>query len=95
MKPNETETYRLAQSSPGPLRVLWVGAGSDLMKGVSRDLFAPGNVVVALDLLRPDAADLSAATAAAAERELTGRVALRGARVRCVARVTARVGSAL
>ena len=68
VKPNETETYRLAQSSPGPLRVLWVGAGSDLMKGVSRDLFAPGNDVVALDLLRPDAADLSAATAAAAER---------------------------
>ena len=63
VKPNEQETYALAQKGNGPLRILWLGAGN--MKGVFNDLFQPGtsNEVVALDLLRPDATDLRAATA--------------------------------
>ena len=65
VKPDEKETYAVAQKGKGPLRVLWVGSGT--MKGVFRGLFPAGNEVVALDLRRPDATDLSAATAYATE----------------------------
>ncbi len=66
VKPDEKETYAEAQNgSPGALRVLWVGAGT--LKGVYRNLFQAGNEVIALDLVRPDAGDLSAATAYATE----------------------------
>ena len=42
-------------------RVLWVGSGD--MKGVFKNAyFRAGNEVIALDLDRPDAADVSAAT---------------------------------
>jgi SAM-dependent methyltransferase len=66
VKPDEKETYAEAQNSRGPLRVLWVGSGN-MTKGVYRDLFQPGNEVVALDLLRPDASDLRVATNYASE----------------------------
>ena len=65
VKPDEKETYAEAQNGDGPLRVLWVGAGT--MKGVFRNLFSAGNEVIALDLLRPDATDLSAVTTYATE----------------------------
>ena len=66
VKPDEKETYAVAQNgSPGALRVLWVGPGN--LKGVYQNLFLAGNEVVALDLVRPDADDLSAATAYATE----------------------------
>ena len=65
VRPDERETYVEAQKGPGPLRVLWIGPGT--MKGVSKGLFAAGNEVVALDLSRPGAADLSAAAAYATE----------------------------
>ena len=60
VEPDEKETYAVAQKGNGPLRVLWVGAGD--MKGVSNGLFSAGNEVIALDLRRPDALDLNAAT---------------------------------
>ena len=67
VKPDEKETYAVAQGGggSGPLRVLWVGSGS--MKGVLRGLFSAGNEVTALDLVRPDATDLSVATTYATE----------------------------
>jgi len=66
VKPDEQDTYARAQNfRTGPLRVLWVGAGS--MKGVTKNLFSAGNEVLALDLLRPDATDMSAATTYARE----------------------------
>ena len=65
VKPNEKETYAVAQKGSGSLRVLWVGAGD--MKGVFQSFFQAGNEVVALDLKRPDATDLSAATTYATE----------------------------
>ena len=67
VKPDEKAIYGEAQSgSPGALRVLWVGAGT--LKGVYGNLFHAGNEVIALDLVRPDAGDLSAATAYATEQ---------------------------
>ena len=64
--PNERETYAEAQKGAGPRRVLWVGVGD--MKSAAREkLFRAGSEVVAVDLLRPDAKDLSAATAFATE----------------------------
>jgi len=67
VKPDEKAIYGEAQSgSPGALRVLWVGAGT--LKGVYRNLFHAGNEVIALDLVRPDAGDLSAAAAYATEQ---------------------------
>ena len=65
VKPDEKETYAVAQSAKGPLRVLWIGAGS--LNGVFKNLFQAGNEVTAVDLVRPDATDLSAATTYAAE----------------------------
>lgn len=65
VKPDERETYAKAQEGRGPLRVLWVGPGS--LKGVFKGLFRAGNEVVAVDLVRPDGSDLSAATAYATE----------------------------
>jgi len=65
VEPNEIETYAEAQKGKGPLRILWVGAGD--LKGVSKGLFSTGNEVIALDLNRPDTADLSAATKYATE----------------------------
>ena len=65
VKPDEKETYAVAQKGNGPLRVLWVGSGD--MKGVFQSLFQAGNEVIALDLRRPDATDLSAATTYATE----------------------------
>ena len=65
VKPDEQDTYAEAQKGSGPLRVLWVGPGT--LKGVFEDLFPAGNEVVALDLRRPDASSLSAATAYATE----------------------------
>ena len=68
VKPDEKETYAVAQQGKGALRVLWVGAGAlDTRSGVYKDLFQAGNVVTALDLLKPAAADLSAATTYATE----------------------------
>ena len=67
VKPDEKAIYGEAQSgSPGALRVLWVGAGT--LNGVYSNLFHAGNEVIALDLVRPDAGDLSAATAYATEQ---------------------------
>jgi len=62
VEPDEKETYAEAQESNGPLRVLWIGSGtfSD-NSGVYKNLFLPGNEVLALDLLRPDSKDLRAA----------------------------------
>ena len=60
VEPDEAKIYAEAQRGRGPLRVLWVGAGD--MKGVSKRLFRAGAEVVALDLSKPDATDLSAAT---------------------------------
>jgi len=65
VEPNETETYAEAQKGNGPLRVLWVGSGN--MKGVSKDLFLAGNEVIAVDLRRPAALELRAATRYATE----------------------------
>ena len=65
MKPDEKDTYAEAQKANGHLRVLWVGSGN--MKGVFENLFQAGNEVVALDLSKPDATDLSAATTYAAK----------------------------
>lgn len=65
-EPDENETYAAAQNIDGPLRVLWVGAGT--LNGVFRDLFLPGAEVTALDLVRPSARELTAATAYASER---------------------------
>ena len=65
VKPDERDTYAVAQEGDGPLRVLWVGAGG--MKGVFNNLFPAGNEVVAVDIRRPDAKDLRAATAYATE----------------------------
>ena len=66
VKPNEKETYSEAQNfGNGPLRILWVGPGD--LNGVYKNLFLAGNEVVALDLSRPDASDLSAATTYATE----------------------------
>ena len=65
VKPDEKDTYAVAQKAKGPLRVLWIGAGS--MNGVFKDLFQSGNEVIGLDLKRPEATDLSAATAYATE----------------------------
>ena len=59
------ETYEVAQKGDGALRVLWVGAGS--LSGVFKGLFPAGNEVVAVDLVRPDRTDYSAATTYAAE----------------------------
>ena len=65
-EPDEKRIYAEAQKGKGPLRVLWVGSGD--MKGVFKDVyFRSGTDVVALDLLKPSAADLSAATTYAAE----------------------------
>lgn len=61
VEPEETKIYAEAQRGRGSLRVLWVGAGD--LKGVSKSLFRAGTEVVALDLSRPDATDLNAATA--------------------------------
>ena len=69
VKPSEAETYAVAQKGQGPLRVLWVGAGD--MKGVFKNLFLAGNEVTAVDLLRPDKTDLTAATAYATEHGYT------------------------
>ena len=65
VKPNEKDTYAEAQKGNGPLRVLWVGSGD--MKGVFENLFQAGNEVVAMDLVKPDFMDLSAATTYATE----------------------------
>mmetsp|Transcript_24507 Transcript_24507/g.37942 ORF Transcript_24507/g.37942 Transcript_24507/m.37942 type:complete len:324 (-) Transcript_24507:140-1111(-) len=65
VEPDEKETYAEAQKGKGPLRVLWVGSGD--MKSVFKSLFSAGNEVIALDLLRPNAKDLSAATTYATE----------------------------
>ena len=65
VKPDEKETYAVAQRARGPLRILWVGAGT--MKGVFKNLFQAGNEVIAVDLVKPDAMDLNAATLYAAE----------------------------
>ena len=65
VKPNERETYAEAQNAVGSLRILWVGPGD--LNGVFKNLFQEGNEVVALDLRRPDASDLSAATTYATE----------------------------
>ena len=68
VKPNENDTYALAQKGKGPLRVLWVGpVGEGLLRQVDKDLFPAGNEVIAFDLKRPEAADLSASSAYAAE----------------------------
>ena len=64
-EPDETETYAMAQKGSGPLRVLWVGPED--LKGVFKGLFPAGNEVIALDLRRPDATALSAATTYATE----------------------------
>ena len=68
VKPDEKDTYWEAQKSngKGPLRILWVGAG-DMSKAAPRSLFQAGNEVVALDLVKPDAIDLSAAATYATE----------------------------
>lgn len=64
--PDERNIYTEAQKGNGPLRVLWVGSGD--MKGVFKNAyFRAGNEVIALDLDRPDAADVSAATTYASE----------------------------
>ena len=65
VKPDEKDTYWQAQDSSHPLRILWVGSGN--MNGVYNNLFQAGNEVTALDLLRPDNSDLSAATTYATE----------------------------
>jgi len=65
VEPDEVETYAEAQKGNGPLRVLWVGSGD--MKGVSKNLFPAGNEVIALDLRRPAASELNAATKYATE----------------------------
>ena len=65
VKPDERDTYAVAQQGNGPLRVLWLGVGD--MSGVFKDLFRPGNEVVALDLQRPAAKDMRAATTYATE----------------------------
>jgi SAM-dependent methyltransferase len=85
VKPDEQETYAVAQNGKGHLRVLWVGSGvfdvgcqsvgpknarridCRAASGVFKNLFLPGNEVVAMDLLRPNANDLRAATSYAAE----------------------------
>ena len=62
VKADERVTFAEAQKGNGPLRVLWVGSGN-LTKGTAvKNLFLAGNEVVALDLLRPDAIDLTTAT---------------------------------
>ena len=64
--PDERNIYTEAQKGNGPLRVLWVGSGD--MKGIFKNAyFRAGNEVIALDLDRPDAADVSAATTYASE----------------------------
>lgn len=65
-KPDERDTYALAQKGGRPLRILWVGPGN-VSTGVLKDLFLAGNEVVALDLVRPEAQDLSAAVAYATD----------------------------
>jgi SAM-dependent methyltransferase len=66
VEPDETKIYTEAQKGRAPLRILWVGAGN--MRGVFKDVvFKAGSEVIALDLLKPDAADLSAVTAFAAD----------------------------
>ena len=66
VKPDEAALYKEAQNfGDGPLRILWVGAGS--MDGVFKSLFPAGNEVVAVDIKRPDKTDLSAATTYATE----------------------------
>jgi len=68
VEPDEKEVYAEAQRGNGPLRVLWVGSGTFTGRsGVFKNLFLPGNEVIALDLLRPDATDLSAAVTYATE----------------------------
>lgn len=71
VKPSEKDTYAEAQRGNGQLRILWVGAGS--MSGVFKGLFPAGNDVTALDVVRPAAVDLSAATAYASEHGYTLR----------------------
>lgn len=66
VKPNEAETYAVAQKGKGPLRILWVGSGT-MTRQVSKNLFLSGNTVTALDLVPPDATDLAAATTYATE----------------------------
>ena len=65
VEPDERKIYAEAQRDNGPLRVLWVGAGD--LKGVFKELFLAGNEVVALDLRRPAASELDAATAYATD----------------------------
>lgn len=73
-EPDEARIYELAQqrrSRPvtagqsggkaAPLRILWIGAGN--LRGVFRDLFLPGNEVLAVDLVVPAPGDLRAARA--------------------------------
>ena len=68
VKPDEKATYAEAQKGEGPLCVLWVGAGDfDERSGVFKDHFLAGNEVIALDLRKPDAAGLRAATTYATE----------------------------
>eukprot|EP00554_Chaetoceros_debilis_P015446 CAMPEP_0194118418 /NCGR_PEP_ID=MMETSP0150-20130528/35386_1 /TAXON_ID=122233 /ORGANISM="Chaetoceros debilis, Strain MM31A-1" /LENGTH=283 /DNA_ID=CAMNT_0038809781 /DNA_START=67 /DNA_END=918 /DNA_ORIENTATION=+ len=78
VEPDEVDTYAEAQrgngtvNGNGPLRILWVGAGD--MKGVFKNLFGPdntGNDVIAVDLIRPDAKDIHAASEYAKEHGYT------------------------
>ncbi len=71
VEPDEKETYAEAQNVFGPgattqKRILWVGSG-DMRRGVSANLFQAGNEVIAVDLIRPDAKDIHAATRHATE----------------------------
>ena len=60
-EPNERNIYSIAQSKRGrtPLRILWIGVGS--MKGVFKDLFLPGNDVLAVDIVFPSKENIEAA----------------------------------
>lgn len=62
VEPDERETYQVAQkgSASGPTRILWLGVG-DMKSAAREDLFVVGNEVIALDLLKPNPTDLSAA----------------------------------
>ena len=67
VKADERDTFAEVQQGNGPLRILWVGSGNPFKGVVVKNLFLPGNEVIALDLQRPDASDLAAATTYAAE----------------------------
>lgn len=72
--PDENDIYAEAQTLEGPLRVLWVGAGTlnpikgAARSGVYKNLFRADTEVTAVDLLKPTFQDLKRAQAYATKQ---------------------------